>query len=1275
MNAADRQIMSILGEAVEHHTPEDRAAYLDRVCVGDPKKRARVDALLGAYEAAGNFMQGNPSIPAQQATVDEPITECPGTLIGPYKLQEQIGEGGMGLVFVADQEKPIRRRVALKVIKPGMDSRQVIARFEAERQALAMMDHPNIAHVLDAGTTDSGRPYFVMDLVKGVPITQYCDQHKLTTRQRLELFLSVCQAVQHAHQKGIIHRDLKPANVLVTVHDVTPVVKIIDFGIAKATARHLTDLSVYTGFSQLIGTPLYMSPEQAGMSGLDIDTRSDIYSLGVLLYELLTGSTPFDLERLKGVDYDELRRIIREEEPPRPSTRLSTLEAAELATVAVHHGIEPRRLRRELHGDLDWIVMKCLEKDRNRRYESASALARDIERHLHDEPVEAGPPGAAYRLQKLAARYRRALISAAVGGVLLLVAVGSVAASVGWVARDRAARRVETERGMSDALAEADSLLHEGDSRVNDPRRWQASLRLAQLAVERAEELQKTGDSSEGLTAELHEMREAVEQALFDSRIRLQLDEIRLDQATMSDHGDLGFARAVPRYAALFLEYGIDLNAPQQAAARIGDSRLRDALVAALTDWSWYARNEVEERQIAEALRLCDSGDAFRRQWQEAFKNRDKSAIQKLAAAVDVQKTSPNSLMAFAADLGKAREYNAQEKLLRAGHERYPEDFWLNLQMGVILMNGKPARPVEALRFLQAALALRGPESSLHNNLGRALHVLGDLDGAVRELRTALKMKPNLAPARNNLGLVLMDQGNLKEAILEFQAVLESFPDYTLAHNNIGLALWNMGDFEGAIRACRAALKLQPDLAAAHNNLGLALLGKRDRDGAIDEFHAAIRIDPNYADAYYNLGIAVKAKGDLQGAIKYYRKALEIHPNDPDVRTNLGNALAQSGQLDEAIHEFKAAIRINPTRPMDHHNLAVAFRDKGDLYGAVYESRFALELDPKYVDAHVGLGTAFAMDNKFDQAIRAFQDALQIDPDNAKAHSRLAKAFYFKKDLDSAMREYQAAIRIKPNDVQSLVELGAVFMDKGELAVAASSFEAALKLDPDNARAYCSLGQIHQRLGRLKESAQAYRKGHELGSRERGWNLPSGKWLSQAEQLAELDSRLPGILNGDAKPKDAADAALQAKLCQKYKQCFAAAYRLYRTAFDLDPSLADNQDTAYRYDAACVAALAACGQGRDVANLEDAERARIRAQALEWLQADLAYYRKSMENGPAVIRDPAVRWLEHCRQDPDFSGLRGNALDKQPETDGQAWRQFWKEVDATLLKRGGPSAR
>jgi serine/threonine protein kinase len=411
-----------------------------------------VERLLQVQPKVESFLERPFAAPDQFPMIDGSPAEEPGSQIGPYKLLEQIGESGMGLVFMAEQSRPVRRRVALKIIKPGMDTRQFVLRFEAERQALALMDHPNIAHVFDGGTTDSGRPYFVMELVRGVPITEFCDQRRLTPRQRLELFVTVCQAVQHAHQKGIIHRDLKPSNVLVTLHDIIAVPKIIDFGIAKATTQPLTERTLFTNFAQMVGTPLYMSPEQAEMNGLDVDTRSDVYSLGVLLYELLTGTTPFESQTLKQVGLDEIRRMICEEEPPTPSQRLSTLNAQVCDTVSEQRGVERRRLRQILRGELDWIVMKALEKDRNRRYESVSAFAADVQRYLNDEAVTACPPSAGYRLRKYVRRHRRALATVGIIAAALMIAT-LVSTWQAVVARD-ALGQVETAR--KDAEADRD---------------------------------------------------------------------------------------------------------------------------------------------------------------------------------------------------------------------------------------------------------------------------------------------------------------------------------------------------------------------------------------------------------------------------------------------------------------------------------------------------------------------------------------------------------------------------------------------------------------------------------------------------------------------------------------------------------------------------------------------------------------------------------------------------------------------------------------------------
>ncbi|MCP4537005.1 MAG: protein kinase, partial [Chloroflexi bacterium] len=439
MKASEKDIKEIFAKAIALEDATERDVFLEEACGTDSTLRQEVDKLLKAYIQAGDFLE-EPAGLGDVTLESSPLTEGPGTLIGPYKLLEKIGEGGMAVVYMAEQERPLRRRAALKIIKLGMDTKQVIARFDAERQVLAMMDHPNIAKVLDAGTTKTGRPYFVMELVRGESITKYCDKNKLSTQARLELFVPVCNAVHHAHQKGIIHRDLKPSNIMVTMHDGKPVPMVIDFGIAKATNQRLTEQTIFTRYAEMIGTPEYMSPEQAEMSGLDIDTRTDIYSLGIVLYELLTGALPFDSKTLRAAAIGEIQRIIREEEPVRPSTRLSGL-GKEAEDIAARRQTNVAGLAKRLHRELEWIPLKAMRKDRTRRYRSASEFADDVQNYLQDQPLIAGPESVTYRLGKQAKKYRLALL--AVAAIAMVVIVGFMVSTSMYIKAHRALNTVE----------------------------------------------------------------------------------------------------------------------------------------------------------------------------------------------------------------------------------------------------------------------------------------------------------------------------------------------------------------------------------------------------------------------------------------------------------------------------------------------------------------------------------------------------------------------------------------------------------------------------------------------------------------------------------------------------------------------------------------------------------------------------------------------------------------------------------------------------------------
>ena len=994
--------------------PEKRNAFLEIACGGNTELRAEVAALLESLERAEGVVRDatvepnelrSASIEGSSRSVNG---EGAGTRIGRYRLLQLIGEGGFGSVFMAEQETPVVRKVALKIIKLGMDTRRVIARFEAERQALAMMDHPNIAHVHDAGATESGRPYFVMELVRGVPITTFCDANQLTTRQRLELFVPVCSALQHAHQKGIIHRDLKPGNVLVTMHDDKPVPKIIDFGVAKAINQRLTEHTLFTEFHQLIGTPAYMSPEQAQLSGLDVDTRSDIYSLGVLLYELLTGSTPFDATELRSAAYEEMQRIIREVEPPKASTRLSTLPADTRSAVADQRRCDPATLRRTLEGDLDWIMMKCLEKDRSRRYETANGLARDLERYLHDEPVEASPPSTADKFRRFARKHRMGLGVTAGFALVLLIATAvsswqavratraekKTAASLAQVAAERDAKEVARKD------AEAISNFLSDVFQSPDPTRDGRTIKVVELLDKAAEKL--------------------------DSDLTSQPDHRAKLQATLGQtYNALGlFGQAIPLrekvrdyyLATLGAEHPDTLRAMSNLAGSYADAGRKDEAFK-MQEEVLTLRRKVNGPEHSDTLRAM----AF---LARLFDGGRKDEALRLREDV----------------LTLRRKVNGPEHRLTiaAMHE-------------LAISYADAGRKDEALKMREEVLTLSrkvdGPEdrntlTAMHN-LAVSYDDAGRRDQAIKMQEEVLKLRrkvngpkhPDTLMAMNNLVRYYDDAGRKDEALKMQEELLTLSGKVRAPEDPETLrAIGNLANSYAQTGRKGDALRLREEMLT----LSRKVLGPKDPD--------TLRWMYSLANSYYDAGRKEEALKMWEEVLTLRRQVLGPEDRETvEAMNGLAASYAGAGRKDEALKMREEVLTLSrkvlgpkdPDTLAAMHNLANSYYDAGRKEEALKMREEVLTLSRK-VDGREGRHTLMAMQSL------AFSYA-----DSGRKEDAMK---LFQEFMPYEVKAKTAEVEAQPSNPNLWADRGKLYARMGRFREAADDYAKAIEISPDNHR-------------------------------------------------------------------------------------------------------------------------------------------------------------------------------------------------------------------------------
>jgi serine/threonine-protein kinase len=1156
-----------------------------------------------------------------------------------YRIDGEIARGGMGAVLKG-RDPSLGRDVAVKVLlETHQGKTELVQRFVEEAQIAGQLQHPGITPVYELGQFADRRPYFTMKLVKGKTLAAL-----LTTRpdlaadrpQLVGIFAQVCQTLAYAHARGVIHRDLKPANVMVGSFGE---VQVMDWGLAKVLreggladeqqAQTQQAISVIhtrrsagtpdadsdTQAGSVLGTPAYMAPEQARGEVELVDARADVFGLGAILCEILTGQPPFTGKK------PEAMRKAQTAQLDDALQRLDACGADPELTALARHCLSAEPWQRPRDASAVAAAVSAYQNSVAERLRQAElARAAELARTEEAQATAAQERKAREAAQALALAERRGrrLTLGLAAAVLALVTFGALAGL--WVQRqwaDEAAEAVRQREAVEAALARAGELRRQA--------RWAEARAILEETRNRLGE--------EGPA----DLRPRVAQALADLALVDRLEGIRLKRSNSVDHKfDLRGAEQAYAEALREAGFGAEGDDAEVVAAHIRDSAVSEQAVAALDDWAAHTQSPARQAWLLEVARRADD-DPWRVRFRAPQVWRDRAALEDLARELladdrQLARQKPQLLAGLAAALAATQADPIP--LLTAAQARHPDDFWLNYRLGNAFVRAKKWE--EAVGFYRAAATLRPLVPVVHLNLGYVLVNRQQLGQAILAYRRAIQLDPTVAAYHCNLGRALQANKQIDEAIEAFRQAIQIDSTFAAAHTNLGVGLAARKEFDEAIKEYRLAIQLDPRDALPHNNLANALVEKKEIDEAIVEYRRAIDLDAKLAPPHRGLGKALLARKELDPGIKALRRATELDPRVAEYHIDLGQSLVAGKQLDEATREFRLAIELDPRSALCHYNLGSVLQARRQMPEAIQEFRLAIQLDANWAPPHNNLALILHLQGELAEAIKAYRRAIELDPKEPLVHTNLGNALADHNELDEAVKELHRAI----------------------------------ELDSRLPFPHGALAQTLLKLGRFIEARDAARRCLELLAPADPRRQQASGLLLRSLQLLALDQKLAAILAGKEKAATDAERFALAELCyQPFKKLYATAYRFMDEAFAHDGKLADDVPQQRRYNAACVAILAGTGQGNDAAQLDDRERARLRQQALAWLRADLTYWSKQAESTAPADRALARKTLQHWRDDADLAGLRDDAaLKKLPAGERATWQKLWAEVDAELKK-------